>query len=294
MTQLIPERLDSIISFIHNFWKRNHVLVRNIDLFDYMYLNNKKEYNFFYKSKENDIKSIIGVIIPSEKNIWLSLWRSIGTENEGFLLFNDVLKKINPNFVGSIGINNKVEKFYKYLDWTIVKLNHYYLSKSETKPKIFKKYRFVNKIDFKNKYADSYFPQKSNTYLNNRYNNHPYFDYSFLDIPSEEIIFIGRTVKYLDKKVFHVVDFIGNLDQKDIKTTIINFLFENNFDMFEMMAYLSDSPVVDLSLKQEDIIIPLYFNPFENKNITIKCAYKTKIQNNIKIVLGDSDQDRPN
>ena len=259
-----------------------------------MYLNNKTEYNFFYNLKKNDVKAIIGVIIPSDNNIWFSLWRSIGTDNEGFSLFTDVLKKFKPNFVGAIGINNKVEKFYKYLDWNIVSLNHYYVSKPKIKPIVSENYSLVNKIDFNDKYNDSYFPEKNNSYLNNRYNNHPHFDYNYLDIPSEEIIFIGRTVVYLEKKVFHVVDFIGNLNQKDIKSVINNFLFDNNFDMFEMMAYLSDSPVTDLSLKRDDTIIPLYFNPFENKNITVKCAYKTQSQNNVKIVLGDSDQDRPN
>lgn len=294
MIQLVPEAKDSIISFIHNFWKKNHILVKDINLFDYMYLNNKTEYNFFYNSKKNDVKAIIGVIIPSDKNIWFSLWRSIGTDNEGFSLFTDVLKKFKPNFVGAIGINNKVEKFYKYLDWSIVTLNHYYVSKPEIKPIFSKNYRFVNKFDFNYKYNDSYSPEKNNSYLNNRYNNHPHFDYNYLEIPSEEIIFIGRTVKYLDQKVFHVVDFIGNLNQKNIKSVLHNFLFDNNFDMLEMMAYLSDSPVTDLSLKRDDTIIPLYFNPFENKNITVRCAYKTQSHSNVKIVLGDSDQDRPN
>ncbi|EOW3520763.1 hypothetical protein ACOWVB_000374 [Campylobacter coli] len=45
--------------------------------------------------------------------------------------------------------------------------------------------------------------------------------------------------------------------------------------------------------KQEDKnIIPNYFEPFEKKNILIKFAYKTKV-NNYAIFKGDSDQDRP-
>ena len=42
-----------------------------------------------------------------------------------------------------------------------------------------------------------------------------------------------------------------------------------------------------------EIIIPNYFEPFEQRNVRIEVAYKTK-NNNYVAFKADSDQDRPN
>lgn len=294
MKRLKKDNLHSLLAFINSHWKENHVFVQNPGVFNYLYLRNHGKYNFFIKEWERKIVAMIGVIEASKEAIWLTTWRSIGIQNHGVELFNQVLDKYNPSFIGSIGINKRVEKFYKIIGWKVITLDHYYLEKTNNKTEGTLKYIFTKSPRVNQLYDDKYSPRKNDDYLIKRYILNPHFDYYFLFLEDVKLVFVGRIVEYLNKKVFHCVDFFGEIDKKSIRAVLQDFLHNNSFDLFEMMCYCSDSPSIDLELKDDSIIIPTYFSPFIFENINITCAYKADIDKSVKIVLGDSDQDRPN
>ena len=135
-------------------------------------------------------------------------------------------------------------------------------------------------------------PIKDKEYFNRRYVNHPVFEYLYLKIKS--LIFIGRIVNYLNLRVFHVVDVVGDIKNITLKSIILTFLKREKIDLFEMMYYDSRLIDIDLNLKSEDEIIPTYFNPFKHKNIKIELSYKSDKNLPVRFFLGDGDQDRPN
>jgi hypothetical protein len=49
-----------------------------------------------------------------------------------------------------------------------------------------------------------------------------------------------------------------------------------------------------LKRKSSETIIPNYFEPFEQKNITIDFFVSSQEMGNVRIYKGDGDQDRPN
>lgn len=294
MKRLNSKLLSSLLLFIDLHWKKNHIFVREPRLFNYIYKKKNNEYNFFIRDRGQEIVAIIGVIQPSTRSIWLTTWRSVGNENQGVLLFNEVINKFNTDFIGSIGINRRIEKFYKMIGWKTISLNHYYLRKTVSQTSLKTKYVYTNSPRLDQFYKDNYLPYKNEDYITRRYISNPYFNYRFLIVDSMEILFVGRVVEYNNIKVFHCVDFFGKIDNKVIRSVIVKFLHDYSFDLFELMCYCSDSPSIDLDLKNDQPIIPTYFNPFLFENIEIRCAYKASKDDRIKIVLGDSDQDRPN
>ena len=52
---------ELLVSYIDNFWQRNHILVRNEDLFNWQHLDNSF-YNFYIFKYEDKICGIIGFI----------------------------------------------------------------------------------------------------------------------------------------------------------------------------------------------------------------------------------------
>ena len=139
----------------------------------------------------------------------------------------------------------------------------------------------------------NHLPVKDYDYYLQRFKNHPVFKYYSLVLKKHDIQFIGRIVKYNNLNVFHVVDYIGDINNTKISYDIQSFLSNENLNLFEFMYYDSRNIITDLKIKKDEII-PTYFNPFENKNINIEFAYSTSSKKNIRFVLADGDQDRPN
>lgn len=294
MKRLTSDKFSSLLSFIDFHWKKNHIFVRSPKLFNYLYLKDDTQYNFFFKELRGEIVAIIGVIEASNEAVWLTTWRSIGSENQGINLFHEVINKYNANFIGSIGINKRIEKFYKMIGWNVVSLDHYYLEKTECPNRSNITYLFTRSPKLEQFYRDNYLPRKNEDYIVKRYISNPYFNYNFLIIENLELLIVGRVVEYNNKKIFHCVDFFGKIHNKTIRPIIQDFLQDNSFDLFEMMCFCSDYPSIDLDLKNDQPIIPTYFNPFLYENIEVRSAYKISEDESVKIVLGDSDQDRPN
>ena len=287
----IDNGLKGIKSFINTHWKKNHILTVDQRIFDLQHKLKNGLYNFFFYKEDNKILSILGVIYSEDsgKSMWLSVWKNIGQNNEGLFLLENLINK-EKDFIGSIGINSRVSKLYKLLGWYIVELDHYFQYRELSPVKNENLFNFSLDIKF-NISNKKILPNKDNSYFIKRYKNHPTYTYYFLSLKKFNLTFIGREIIYSKIKVFHVVDYIGDIDGIKLKEIIQDFLNKYNFDLFEIMLYSSIPFTTDLKKKTNEII-PTYFKPFVNQNISIKCAYIKNLELAVKIVLGDSDQDR--
>jgi len=308
---VLKTEVDKLLSYIKNHWNKEHVFLKNIEVFNFQHNTEFDYFNFLSCRRDGEFTAILGLINinrSSNKQIWFAIWHSIAAL-EGYLLLNFVVDKIKPNFIGVLGISDIAKKIYKLKGFEIGFLSHYYISKPDSAFKLLNTYFLSNESNDKYELQDSlnfetveslscfkFAPFKEPNYFIERYVNNPFYHYHFLHIYNDnvlKIILIGRAVCVNDYRIFHCVDCIGDIDNIHLKNSTQKFIIDNNYDVLEFLFFSSDNTKIDLFLKSNNEIIPTYFSPFVFKNIDIALAYKS---NNkfVRFYIGDSDQDRIN
>ena len=235
--------------FINIEWKKDHILSKSKDLFDWQYLNKNKTYNFVVLKNKNEICGVLGFIPSSryDKNLfkenvlWLALWKisnKIKIKGIGLKMLAFLQKNVNHIGIGVNGINKDHPSMYRALGYKSDNLNHYYSVNKNCDLKIIsspKDYNhpYPNPIgsnwillnenvikNFKEIYSYkilSHSPiKKTAYYFLNRYIKHPFYDYQVYIIPSidqKEAALISIRIDKIDKsKVLRIVDFYGNIE----------------------------------------------------------------------------------
>ena len=306
---------------IKNYYK-NHILAKNKNLFDWFYKSNKF-YNFIIALKN---KSIIGVIgyIPLKKfdkklkknHYFFSIASVLKSKVPG--IFLKLILKVRSfntsDFVGVVGINQELLNFHRWIGYKVFLMNHHFFQNKNFKIKILKKkYKRtiiaktlniikINKNNLslidKNIFKKQT-PQKSNTYLLNRYIKNPFYKYNIylLKKSNIKILVISRILKVKKVSILKIIDCIYNReDFKYIGTSLQKILEETKCEYADMYSYGISKKLCQksgfLNRYQGKEIIPEYFEPFVNKNIDIYGAYISK-NKNIRLFKGDGDMDRP-
>lgn len=239
-----------------------------------------------------------------------------------------VLRSMNDvGVLFSLGINEKTIGIYKYLGMYTNSLRHYVMINEnipQFKIAVHSKFSFRNNIDylvdedycvklindqselsrfnfdqFKNN-----IPFKNETYFTKRYFEHPIYEYIVLGAYLNnklEGFFVTRIQTHIDSTVLRIVDFIGKENCiSSLGKFVANLIVENSYEYADFYCFGIDN---DLLLNsgfnlveplKEDLIIPNYFSPFTQKNISIHFYADTDKIENIKLFKGDGDQDRPN
>ncbi len=319
---------ELLVSYINEFWQKNHILVKNQDLFKWQHLN-KSFYNFYVFKKENKICGILGFIPTNQYDISLiknkdyfgAIWsvNKLAPPGAGHFLMKKLLSSENPNFIGFVGVTNQAKFFYKKWNLEINHLNHYFIINSSIKNyKIFKgKVSQVNKskvlssdlklIKINNllelKLVHKYKPEKTINYLINRYQKHPIYEYFFYGLKDDDnkvhCVFVIRKQIYMDRSCLRIIDIYGDINNiSSIKKQFENLLLLENSEYIDVLNYGISSKIfkrlgfLKLDFSSKNIIVPNFFQPFVQKNIKIEFSYKSKYDNFV-IFRGDGDQDRP-
>ena len=145
-------------------------------------------------------------------------------------------------------------------------------------------------------------PFKSKNYIIRRYLNHPYFVYNFHEVYKDNSflgLVISRKVNYLKGKALRIIDVLA--EDKDISKIINEFTITLN-DFYRKYEYI-DVYASNLDLKlltmgnyelisdSNEIIVPDYFSPFEQRNIDI--FFFNTHDRPVCLFKGDGDQDNP-
>ena len=285
-----------------------------------------------FNTISEEIDGIIGLIplshfdhkLKKYNETWGGIWKvrdDVKNEEIGLLgiqLF-EAFKKYTSH--GSIGMSKIAVRLHRIMRYKICELNQYYLLNTEinefkigfvpddylySKETDESNYTIRRIINIKKVSEGSvtcnYKPTKSITYLYNRFQNHPIYKYSFFGIYENtsklHTIIVTRFIEVNDSKIIRIVDVFGALEElNSIKSCLTTLLKNEEAEYIDIMNFGLPQEVFTklgfekLSLNGE-IIIPNYFEPFVQKNILIKAAYKSPY--NYIMFKADSDQDRPN
>ena len=248
----------------------------------------------------------------------------ISKPGTGLLLYNSIINKYVPQFIGTTGFNSNMILFHKWQGFKIGQMNHHVaLSPFKKKfnialvPKnlqirIKKRKKYVNyqKINLKN--IDNYvtkkiysyqIPNKSNTFIKNRFMKHPiykYLLYGAIVNNKVQAICVFRIIKKSKIAVIKVVDFIGqNKFFPMFNNLFIDLIKKYSAEYIDFYSYgMKSNYIIKAGFinrkKYQKLIIPEYFEPFVKKNIDLMYGYKTSIKYPlVRLFKADGDRDRP-
>ena len=330
--KLYPDNIKLFKKFVAAYWQKKHIFVNDDKVFNWQY-KKRINYNFFIAKKFNSLIGAQGFIPLNhfdknlDKNqIFLAFWRVIEGKHigVGFKLQRAIVNECKPKFIGIIGVHERVHNFFKWLDFKVEKMDHHVLlskfvnkfniAKLNNYKILYKKKRRdfslvkLNTKNIKSLLGDKFYsiqlPRKSNNYIINRYLKHPFYKYLvylIISKKSPEALMVIRPIKINDNFVLRFIDFIGSgksfLLTYDASIQLLDMYKAEYIDIYSYgisNKIFKQAGYID-RYKEKDLIIPSNFEPFEQKNVDIFCAFKANYKNKIiKLFKGDGDGDRPN
>ncbi len=331
ITMASVEDEKDIMEFIDQQWSRNHILAVNKELFEWQYRRGN-QIQFVLAKSQNDKKiiAILGFIMYGDslkEDIMLALWKAVKGKNPflGVELLEYLIQRTEGK-VSCNGINLKTTKdIYEFMGFQINCMKHYYRLADKQEYKIAKihnkkisilEYHYNSKlIEIKTKeeleenfnwdYYNNikYFPHKSKEFIIHRYLNHPIYDYKIMAIiegtkTKSTSFFVMREIKIEGIHILRIVDWIGEFENilylaehvdkilKEYDAEYIDFLEGGIEDEIMKKAGFIENK------KEDENILPNYFEPYECSNVPI--WYATKYKSKFAIFKADGDQDRPN
>ena len=272
----------------------------------------------------------------SHTDVCLAIWivrRDIHVAGLGLALYGHMIKETRPDSIMVLSMSQEVAPIYRSLGFKVGQLNHYYMVNvekrifhliggfegrysSDSKPSSvtrtlvrYEKNVFHARTAFLPQVgASRQRPAKSFTYLYNRYLEHPAYQYQLYGIVEGDTtlgLIVMRRTSHAPTSALRIVDYYGEA------TGLLG-----TFGAFQTLLKESDAEYVDcynVGLDEEvfsgagfirrtasaQVIIPNYFEPFEQRNVDLEYAYRfssgeAQEASAVWLFKGDSDQDRPN
>jgi hypothetical protein len=325
--------LPLLQKFINKYWKENHIMATSKALMDFQHLPaSGEDYNFFIaiNTHTGEIDGVLGYIstfffdanLKDEGLFWAAIWKvkpDIEDKLLGLCLLFEVFALQDFKSYAVIGISNMTKQIYFALEFKLGHLNHYYIINTQKS-----NFNIAMNVETKNNSSDlepgylikqvdlseyaneeflnEYYPRKTIHYLVNRYVNHPIYRYIFYGIFHGDklvTILVIRKITVNNSNVLRIVDAIGELTNLPNLYAYFQLLLETcDAEYIDMLNYgIEEKNIISIGFEKLDfegnLIIPNYFEPFEQRNVKIEFAYKTPFEQFV-IFKGDSDQDRPN
>lgn len=290
------------------------------------------EYNFIVAENQDthEYDALVGFIpmsqydeqLAEEGNYWGAIWKvreDVNNEeinNAAFYIWKCIFKQPYFKSYAAIGISNIAKQIYKVSRIPVDYLRQYYIANEEiidffvavnliqvnpSDAVMESVVRDININTILSTPSCSYQPKKTIQYLKGRYGNHPLYSYRYWGIFSDselKSIWVLRMVNVNGHNILRVVDVLGNLEtlgslyssvQALLKQECCEYVDFMNYGISEAVFKRMGFQKLDLN---SDVIVPNYFEPFEQCNVKIEIAMKASFD--YVAFKGDSDQDRPN
>ena len=320
-----------VTKFIDEHWKPGHILARDRELFEYMYLGKDGRLNFAlaFEPLSNELIAILGYI-PSDalhSRISLSMWKSrsdahLRQYKAGLAVLRFLIDGFKPKSIFSTGISADTRDIYRFLGYSCDVMNHHVIVNYEIS-----EFRII-----KNPPNSSFFRPptdhgvssfamitgeedlrrvaigldfgttlKDIDYLCHRYLNHPRFRYEIREVVSDVKtvgILVFRRSFANDRSCIRVIDVIGA--EACLKSAIRPLVLEmqqNGDEYIDLLSWgLDSNQLTEAGLANcrdfADCVVPEYFSPFRQTNVD-RWLF-TNLPATEIIYKGDGDQDRPN
>lgn len=322
--------IDKIIMFIKEYWKEDHIFVKDRSFFKYTYVTSNERVNFVLgigaiSGKIYGIRGFICSNLNDNPDAWGAIWRKAPYAPKGFgrKLQLYLIENLKPRILAGVGLSKEGLRAREKLNEQMGRLNHYYrlankdeyriaVVKNKSIPKVLTELNYtlieIQTMDRLREvfdctlYSERRF-YKDDWYIERRYFMYPYYKYRLFGICKEnanrfDSILITRDVEHNNSKILRIVDFIGiDQDLEGIYHAIDQLINKNGYEYVDFYQHgISDNIMKSMGMtlrSENDVnIIPNYFEPFFKKNIEIDFS-ATDITN-LYVFKGDSDQDRPN
>lgn len=267
-----PSDIESIMIFLNDHWKANHILSVDRDFFEYEFLEGDTVNMMLALDKNTGaIEALTGFLPCShtpdkEKfDVWGSFWKVNDSHPNMTFLGVEIMKRliqelgcrthlgigINPNTtlpIRKVTFHEKTAKMKHYYclnpqikDFKIACIKELpsFEQDSDTPATDYQEFHSVDEIKplFNIEALDG-IPYKDFWYLNKRFFNHPYYHYHVYGLKNTEnevrALLVARAVKQFDRQILRIVDYIG--DQSlfaGIGPMIKTFFVENGYEYID-------------------------------------------------------------
>ncbi len=327
------DEIADVISFIDLYWQKGHILTKSRELLEWQHhdkLNNRYNFVVARNKKDGEIHAIIGFILSSiydhriETPIrWGAIWKvrnDVAIKGLGLALKGYLEEMLPVPYIGGVGLSNDSKKIDTKLGEKMGKLEQYYIANPNLKEfKLIDNPKFpqdissngskqvicLDEAEFQSAASglkEFIVPYKSIEYYRNRYYQHPVYKYKVLGIKNNdemEAIIVYRVTAGMDRKNIFFVDYFGK--ENAMEGMYVNFLSILEQENAECISFpvsgISDRKMREagfLNKNDTNTILPVYYEPFERRNVELDYHFWPVDNKNIIIVKGDADQDRPN
>lgn len=322
--------IQVIMQFIDVYWKKDHIMAKNRELFEYEFLEDDGTVNFVLAidKQSGNIEGVIGFLKASHDSANLDVWSSIWKVREGNMgmlgveIYSRYVQLSGCRYDLGVGYNLKtaIPLAKVILKRRTAKMKHYYMLAERDEFKIARIQKKISKKDIERNYNvirlnsieevrerfdyEQYknnVPYKDLWYINHRFFDYPIHKYEVYGIENENhvvnTLFVLRKQLFNNRVAVRLVDCIGDYSllcgtNEFFKTLLKNSDYE--YVDFYCLGVLEDSiEKAGFELLTEDgvNIIPNYFNPFVQENTDI---WISSSADNAVFTKADADQDRPN
>ncbi len=316
-----------IMDFLDKHWKKGHIFARDRAFFEWQFLDGDQvNFTLGIDDEEKKIYGLLGTILcnhsqhPDGSG---TIWKTIKSNNPllGLDIGDFSNSHYNFRYTQSAGLSKKAEKINALLGIEATQMDHYYrlnphitdykiaLVKDKRIEKIgdtgYRLEPFYAVAEMKKiispKLLSSYVLSKDYEYIEKRYFNHLYYHYEFWKVLNEKkealAVLITREEKYQDASILKIIDYYGDpVHLKNVTHSLDCLLDERNYEFVDVYSYGIDTSIYEdagfeYCDQDSENIIPNYFHPFEQKNVSLRMA-KPNFEG-LRFFRGDGDQDRP-
>jgi len=317
--------------FIDEHWRKDHILARRRDLFDWQHRCSDGHYNVLLAKNGTTIVGILGYIPASRFDaamhlddvVWLALWKvrtDAGHAGLGLAMLRK-LGQLHPHATLAVnGIHPSLLSMYRSLGYTVGSLRQFYMLNSNVDMKLVKGSRSsavlpkegravflqldresLSSLNIMGAEANS-IPEKTPEYFVRRFLDHPYYQYKVYSILLDgcpRAIIATRIDRHDGTRVLRVVDFAGDVAVIGQCDAVFDALLcESGAEYVDFWSYgLAEHDLNAAGFTasgDESPIIPSYFEPFVHSRACIHFAIKAPDSRTPMIFKADGDQDRPN
>lgn len=319
--------IPGIMRFMDEHWKPGNILARNRDFFEWQFVDDNNKLNMFIGIDEkcHKIYGIIGAIVYSKSeqpDISGCTWQVIKSDNPGLglELGSYMEKQLNCRYNRGTELSDKAVRIQKLLGHHVGTMDHYYRLADRDSYKIA---RIKNKIipqaeetgyslelihsveEMKQIIPERQLTErllrKDYSYIGKRYFGHPIYHYDIWKIVDSEgfssSVLITRDETMEDSTVCEIIDFYGQAeDLRKITKALDALMAERDYEFVDIYSFGVPTEIYEQAgfcrcNKACENIIPNYFHPFVQENITLRLIDEPL--ENLRLFRGDGDQDRP-
>lgn len=304
------EEIDEVISFIDNYWQKNHILTESKKLLDWQHYDEKNSrYNFVIAKsrKTGEIHGLIGFILSSiyDNEIktpirWGAIWKireDVAVKGLGLALKGYMEIMVPVQYIGGVGLSKYSKAIDTKLGEKMGKLSQYYIANPDIKEfelignpefpdtvsmELDKKKHFLT-LSEKEFCETAYsiekyiMPYKSIKYYVNRYYRHPIYDYGFIGICDDTgmiAVFVYRKCMVGSCAGIFIVDYIGSpVAIAGCYNLFLNFLRNENAEHISFPC----SGMQDIWLRQAG------FKLREDSDVVLPVYYEPFVRSNVDL-----------